>query len=686
MAFPTKIPLFRRFVLQNFPFIEQDFDALTDYQLICKVVEYLNKCIETVNASTEQIEVLTNAFNQLKDYVDHYFDNLDLQEEVNNKLDAMVEDGTLQEIIATYIQANVAWTFDTVADMKASTNLIDGSYAQTLGFQTINDGGSAVYKIRTKEPSEVPDENTVIALADSTLVAELNNNSEIIVTLKQPNTTSYVLGNGKTLTGTHAKPINAGDEDNVVLVEGPSVTIDDITISNPNNLAYKTGIKAFKSGGNTSSLTINDTAIQSGFEKGLLLDGAYFSSFNNVRIGNTSGASVTLDNTQDTWTGVQTFDSCVFHSGNPTVLLNKNDSNTIAFNNCCFEDVTNNVIENKGNMSFNDTYFGDMVTTHKETHILKGSANSKTYFNNCTLALNPALNTTGSFNSYFDLNNCKCYVNGGLIYAGNRQHQSAVYTSNNAKDLIYIDNLHHFEAVNWTPYYLYAYTPLRSINPMKNFVINGTLSDNLQNAIGFETSSNTYTWDISTNYVNPFGGKVLNHTHTASYFPYAFYFEVPDEYIGKEVKLQIFGYCKRGTGDNSVPFIVSSDKLTENAALTGTLSYQPFNPYANNAEFNERNVFGAEITVYPKAKRGKILIRYQDGGTGTISISGLALLDKKNSLQMGTFECPNKKASDHIPRNTEGATKGDFVYNFSDSATCEGWLFNGTSWTAINIY
>ena len=71
MAYNTKIPLFRRWVLQNFPFIEQDFDALTDYQLICKVVEYLNKCIETVNASTEQIELLTNAFNQLKDYVDH---------------------------------------------------------------------------------------------------------------------------------------------------------------------------------------------------------------------------------------------------------------------------------------------------------------------------------------------------------------------------------------------------------------------------------------------------------------------------------------------------------------------------------------------------------------------------------------------------------------------------------------
>ena len=31
------------FVLQNFPFISEDFDALTYYQMLCKVVGYLNK-------------------------------------------------------------------------------------------------------------------------------------------------------------------------------------------------------------------------------------------------------------------------------------------------------------------------------------------------------------------------------------------------------------------------------------------------------------------------------------------------------------------------------------------------------------------------------------------------------------------------------------------------------------------
>lgn len=160
MAWNTKIPHLRRFVLQNFPFIEEDFDALTDYQLICKVVEFLNTVITSQNEVIQQMinvtadfEQLESSFNQLHDYVEHYFDTLDLQEEVNNKLEEMVEDGTLQEIITTYIQSNVAWTFDSVADMQSSTNLIAGSFAHTLGYYSVGDGGDAFYFITDTEPS-----------------------------------------------------------------------------------------------------------------------------------------------------------------------------------------------------------------------------------------------------------------------------------------------------------------------------------------------------------------------------------------------------------------------------------------------------------------------------------------------------------------------------------------------------
>lgn len=63
--------------------------------------------------------------------------------------------------------------FDTVADMKAATNLVGGSYAQTLGYHALNDDGGATYKIRTITNSDVVDNGSIIALADNALVAEL---------------------------------------------------------------------------------------------------------------------------------------------------------------------------------------------------------------------------------------------------------------------------------------------------------------------------------------------------------------------------------------------------------------------------------------------------------------------------------------------------------------------------------
>lgn len=166
---------FKRCVLQNFPFIEEDFDALTNYGLLCKVVAYLNKVIASQNEVQGVTEEIVTAFNNLYDYVKNYFDNLDVQEEINNKLDQMTEDGTLQEIIGSYLNANAVWGFDTVAEMKISTNLVDGSFARTLGYYAKNDGGGALYKIRTITNDDVVDEATIIEMGDGSdeLVAEL---------------------------------------------------------------------------------------------------------------------------------------------------------------------------------------------------------------------------------------------------------------------------------------------------------------------------------------------------------------------------------------------------------------------------------------------------------------------------------------------------------------------------------
>ena len=103
----NKLTPFRFFCLTNFPFIEEDFDSLTNYELLCKIVEYLNKVINTTNSIGTQTEELTNVFNELKSYVDNYFTNLDVQQEINNKLNEMSLDGTLENIINEKIFSNL---------------------------------------------------------------------------------------------------------------------------------------------------------------------------------------------------------------------------------------------------------------------------------------------------------------------------------------------------------------------------------------------------------------------------------------------------------------------------------------------------------------------------------------------------------------------------------------------------
>ena len=169
------LPPFKMQVLTNFPYIEADFDALTNYQLLCKVVEYLNMVINNENEVTEEVTGLYNAYVSLQNYVNNYFDNLDVQEEINNKLDEMLEDGTLEQIIEQFLQSSAIWCYDNVASMKSATNLINGSYARTLGYYSVNDGGGATYRITNVVDSTIHQES----LGDG-LYASLIDNKEYI--------------------------------------------------------------------------------------------------------------------------------------------------------------------------------------------------------------------------------------------------------------------------------------------------------------------------------------------------------------------------------------------------------------------------------------------------------------------------------------------------------------------------
>lgn len=223
------IPNFKRFCMTIGELPTSYLETMTYYEMLVWFTEYMkNTIIPTINNNGLAVEELQNKYIELKSYVDNYFNNLDVQQEINNKLDQMVQDGTLQEIIASYLNSKAIFGFDNVALMKSATNLIDGSYAKTLGYYDKNDGGGALYKIRQITNSDVVDNMFIISLNNENLIAEL-------ITLNQVN----ILQIG-------AKPDNVTDN--------TSILQNGANYCKNNNLKYYIPEGSYKTG----SITIDE--------------------------------------------------------------------------------------------------------------------------------------------------------------------------------------------------------------------------------------------------------------------------------------------------------------------------------------------------------------------------------------------------------------------------------------------
>ena len=68
-------------------------ESMSYYEGLTYLVNYIaNNVTPTLNNNSEVVK-------ELQEYVSSYFDNLDVTEEINNKLDEMADDGTLAQII-----------------------------------------------------------------------------------------------------------------------------------------------------------------------------------------------------------------------------------------------------------------------------------------------------------------------------------------------------------------------------------------------------------------------------------------------------------------------------------------------------------------------------------------------------------------------------------------------------------
>lgn len=187
---PLPMPPFKAFLASNIPSVYDN--TLTYYEELTKLIAYLEQMVvPQVNKNTADIAAYADGLKELKDYVDHYFDNLDVQEEINNKLDDMAEGGQLATIIAQFLAAAPVFGYNTIADMTAATNLNDGCIARVIGNSTASDGDGAYYLVRTRVEADDPDGFNLVAIGDSLVAsrvqdAAINNLQEQVDALKTP--------------------------------------------------------------------------------------------------------------------------------------------------------------------------------------------------------------------------------------------------------------------------------------------------------------------------------------------------------------------------------------------------------------------------------------------------------------------------------------------------------------------
>lgn len=170
--------LFTNYIFKTIPLAFDE--SMSYYETLCGLLSYLkDTVIPAINNNADAIVEVQNKIIELQNYVDHYFDNLDIQEEVNKKLDEMAETGELAELISQYLESQAIIGFNTCSSLASAENLANGSFAKTYGQNAYNDKKGAFYKIRTRLNSDNPDGYNLIVLTNTdNLVAQRVSNSD----------------------------------------------------------------------------------------------------------------------------------------------------------------------------------------------------------------------------------------------------------------------------------------------------------------------------------------------------------------------------------------------------------------------------------------------------------------------------------------------------------------------------
>lgn len=102
-------PIYGKFDLTTY------IQGASDYEIMAFLVGKYNACLEAYGNITKLSTDTITACKQLQDWINNWFDNLDVQEELNKKIDSMVQDGSFGRLLHQ--------TFDTQINQQ-TTNTV----------------------------------------------------------------------------------------------------------------------------------------------------------------------------------------------------------------------------------------------------------------------------------------------------------------------------------------------------------------------------------------------------------------------------------------------------------------------------------------------------------------------------------------------------------------------------------
>ena len=120
-------------------------DSLSYYEVLCKLVTYVNGLRDDVIKLGEDVSELNKLYNELAKLLDEYF-NRGVQDSVNKKLDEMASDGYFDDILSKYITPFFSVNFDTTQN-ALDYHFSVGQTVHTNGYYSAGDGGACTFQV-----------------------------------------------------------------------------------------------------------------------------------------------------------------------------------------------------------------------------------------------------------------------------------------------------------------------------------------------------------------------------------------------------------------------------------------------------------------------------------------------------------------------------------------------------------